>query len=116
MEKESRIMEEGKIRRKPVVMPKTERILGQMGTQIRLARLRRKISVEMVAERAGISRASVWSVEKGSPSVSMGIYAKVLAAIGMQDDLKKICGDDILGRTLQDQELERHSRGRKTKT
>ena len=97
--------------RKAIIMPRTERILKEMGEQIRLARLRRKISVEMVAERAGISRASVWSVEKGSPSVSMGIYAKVLAAIGMQEDLLLICGNDLLGRELQDQMLD--TRGRK---
>jgi len=103
-----------KQRRKPVIMPKTERILKTMGSQIRLARLRRDIPVELVAERAGVSRASVWSVEKGSPSVSMGIYAKVLAAIGMQEELLQICGDDRLGRELQDQKLEiRHRASRR---
>lgn len=101
-------MPEGK--RKPVIMPKTSRILSQMGQQIRLARLRREIPVEVVAERAGVSRASVWSVEKGSPSVGMGIYAKVLAAIGMQEDLLKICGDDALGRELQDEKLDTRKR------
>ena len=99
-----------KIRRKPVIMPKTEKILQQMGDQIRLSRLRRDISVEMVAERAGISRASVWSVEKGSPSVSLGIYAKVLAAIGMQEELLQICREDKLGRELQDQKLDTRKR------
>ena len=95
-----------------MIMPKTERILKEMGNQIRLARLRREISVEMVANRAGVSRASVWSVEKGAPSVSMGIYAKILAAIGMQEDLLLICKDDLLGRELQDEKLD--SRKRKT--
>ena len=103
---------EEKLRRKPMIMPKTERILKEMGNQIRLARLRREISVEMVANRAGVSRASVWSVEKGAPSVSMGIYAKILAAIGMQEDLLLICKDDLLGRELQDEKLD--SRKRKT--
>ena len=80
--------------------------LVQMGKQIRLARLRRDISVKMVAERAGISETSVWAVEKGSPSVSMGIYASVLHAIGLHDDLLKIAGEDRLGHTLQDLRME----------
>ena len=52
-----------------------------MGEQIKLARLRRNLSAELVAERAGISRASLWKVEKGSPAVAMGIYAAVLHAL-----------------------------------
>lgn len=104
-----------KQRRKPVIMPRTERILSEMGAQIRLARLRRDIPVDLVAERAGISRSSVWAVEKGSPSVAIGIYAKVLAAINMDNDLLLICRDDELGRFLQDQKLDTRKRatGRK---
>ncbi|MBR0090092.1 MAG: helix-turn-helix domain-containing protein, partial [Lachnospiraceae bacterium] len=49
-----------------------------MGEQIRLARLRRKYSVKLIAERAGISRATLWKVEKGDAGVAIGIYAKVL--------------------------------------
>ena len=60
------------------VLPSTEKILAEMGEQIKLARLRRQLSTELVAERAGISRATLWNVEKGSPSVAIGIYAAVL--------------------------------------
>ena len=56
-----------------VIMPQTREILAQMGEQIRLARLRRKLSLELVAERAGISRATLISKEKGAPTVSIGI-------------------------------------------
>lgn len=55
-------------RKTVVLMPQSSRILQDMGNQIKLARLRRRISVDLVAERAGVSRASVWAVEKGSPS------------------------------------------------
>ena len=88
------------------VSPKTAEILEQMGEQIKLARLRRRLSAELVAERAGISRATLWSVEKGSPSVAIGIYAAVLHALGnMDSDLLLVAKDDELGRTLQDLEL-----------
>ena len=88
------------------VSPKTAEILEQMGEQIKLARLRRRLSTELVAERAGISRATLWNVEKGSPSVAIGIYASVLHALGnMDNDFLLVAKDDELGRTLQDLEL-----------
>ena len=59
------------------IMPGTEEILKTMGEQIKLARLRRDLSVELVSERAGISRSSLWKVESGNPAVAMGIYAAV---------------------------------------
>jgi len=86
-----------------ILMPGSQELLETMGGQIKMARLRRKLSVELVAERAGISRATLWAVEKGSPSVSMGIYAAVLHALnGMDQDLLLIARDDELGRKLQD--------------
>lgn len=60
-------------------------ILQTMGEQIKLARLRRSLSAELVAERAGISRVSLWKVEKGAPSVAMGIYAAVLHALNNRE-------------------------------
>jgi len=89
-----------------VLLPKTKEILEIMGEQIKMARLRRKISTVLVSQRAGISRATLWAVEKGSPSVSIGIYAAVLHALsGMDKELLQIAKDDKLGRTLQDLDL-----------
>ena len=88
------------------VMPDTENILKTMGEQIKMARLRRKLSATLVAERAGISRSTLWKVENGNPSVAVGIYAAVLHALNNMDkDLLKIAGDDELGRKLQDMDL-----------
>ena len=85
-----------------VIMPQTREILAQMGEQIRLARLRRKLSLELVAERAGI-RATLISIEKGTPTVSIGSYAAVLHALNnMDSDLLLIAKDDEFGRKLQD--------------
>ena len=77
------------------VLPSTEKILETMGEQIKLARLRRQLSVELVAERAGISRATLWNVEKGSPSVAIGIYAAVLHALNNmdKDSFLRLCVD-----------------------
>ena len=89
-----------------VILPQTQEILIQMGEQIRLARLRRHLSAELVAERAGISRMTLSNIEKGSPSVAIGSYAAVLHALnGMDKDLLLVARDDELGRKLQDLEL-----------
>jgi len=89
-----------------ILMPGTIEILEIMGSQIKMARLRRRISAELAAERAGISRTTLWAVEKGSPSVSIGIYAAVLHSLnGMDRELLHIAKDDELGRKLQDLEL-----------
>lgn len=84
------------------LMPKVQRVLSEMGENIKLARLRRDISAELLAERAGISRATLHNVEKGSPSVAMGIYAAVLHSLRLEEDLLKVAKDDELGRKLQD--------------
>jgi transcriptional regulator with XRE-family HTH domain len=97
-----------------VLLPQTQEILTQMGEQIKLARLRRQLSVELVAERAGISRATLWNVEKGSPSVAIGIYAAVLHALNNMDkDLLLVAKDDALGRKLQDLRLQTRKRAPK---
>ena len=87
-------------RRNIIVMPSTQEILKTMGEQIKLARLRRKISATLAAERADISRATLYNIEKGSA------YAAVLHALNNLDrDLLLVARDDELGRKLQDLEL-----------
>ena len=89
-----------------VLLPETEEILSEMGMQIKYARLRRKLTSELVAERAGISRATLVAIEKGAPSVALGCYAAVLHALNYMDkDLLLVAKDDELGRKLQDLEL-----------
>lgn len=88
------------------ILPVTEEILNTMGEQIKLARLRRNLTAELVAERAGITRSTLWKVECGNPAVAMGIYAAVLHALNDMDrDLLNVAKDDVLGRQLQDLNL-----------
>ena len=59
-----------------------------------------------MAERAGISRATLISIEKGASSVAIGCYAAVLHALNYMDkDLLLFAKDDELGRKLQDLNL-----------
>ncbi len=79
--------------------------MEKMGEQIALARLRRNLSVNLVAERSGISRTTLWAIENGSPNVAFGSYAKVLLALNLADDLLLIAQDDVVGRRMQDLKL-----------
>lgn len=91
---------------KYTVSNSTEKYLKIMGEQIKLSRLRRNLPTKLVCERACISRASLWKVEKGDPSVAIGIYGAVLHALnGMDKELLNICGDDAFGKQIQDIEL-----------
>jgi transcriptional regulator with XRE-family HTH domain len=98
-----------------VILPKLARILTELGENIKLARLRRKLTSEQVCERAGIGRSTLWMIEKGSSTVSMGAYAQVLFTLGMEQDLLKLAADDVVGRRLQDAGLETKKRGPKKK-
>lgn len=82
--------------------PALEDILKTLGENIRLARLRRKITTTMLAERAGMSRTTLRGVERGKSGVTLGAYASVLFCLGLEEDLLLIGKDDLLGRKLQD--------------
>lgn len=92
-------------RNKVAIMPGTMEKLALMGEQIKLARMRRHYPIQVIADRAGISRATLWKVEKGDPGVAVGIYAKVLKAIGLGNDITLLARDDELGHIIQDAEL-----------
>lgn len=89
-------------KKKIIILPKTKRILSEMGVNIKFARLRRKLSAEQIAERANISRPTLSAIEKGSPTVSVGSYLLVLQVLGLEKDLLLVAKDDELGRKLQD--------------
>tara|TARA_R110002050_G_scaffold300786_1_gene472701 strand:+ start:39586 stop:39870 length:285 start_codon:yes stop_codon:yes gene_type:complete len=91
--------------KKQVLFPKHQRILNQVGENIRLARKRRKFTATQVSERAGISRNTLYLLEKGTSSVSLGALFNVLRVLGLQDDFLKLAADDLLGRKLQDLRL-----------
>ncbi|MCX6250067.1 MAG: helix-turn-helix transcriptional regulator [Bacteroidetes bacterium] len=91
--------------RKVILLPKTQGILSELGENIKLARLRRKLSTMQVAERVDISRTTLVAIEKGVSGVSMGAYLQVLFVLGLERDLLKVATDDALGRKLQDAKL-----------
>lgn len=92
-------------RRSSSPQPAVARLLRGLGENLRLARLRRGFSTELVAERAGMSRTTLRAVEYGEPGVTLGSYANVLHVLGLHEDLSLVARDDELGRKLQDAKL-----------
>lgn len=90
----------------PVVFPQEQRLLSDLGERLRLARKRRKFSNAAVAQRAGISRTTLYKVEAGDPGATLGSYVRVLATLGLEGDLNHLAADDRVGRKLQDLALE----------
>jgi transcriptional regulator with XRE-family HTH domain len=88
-----------------MILPKMKRILENLGENIKLARLRRRLSALQVSERADISRPTLSAIEKGKPTVSIGLYLQVLFVLGLAEDLLKVASEDELGRKLQDAKL-----------
>ena len=87
------------------VFPKHKRMLEQMGENIKLARKRRKLTTGQVAERAGVARSTLYHLETGNPSVSLGTLLNVLRVLNLADDFLKLGSDDELGQKIRDFEL-----------
>ncbi len=83
--------------------------LSKLGEDITVARKKRRISTVSMAERAFISRGTFYKVERGDPSVSIGIYATVLAILGLADRLAQAADrrDDTLGLDIDEDRLPR---------
>jgi transcriptional regulator with XRE-family HTH domain len=81
--------------------------LRKLGSDIRDARLRRRIPAAVMAQRAFISRTTLVKVEKGDPGVGIGTYAAVLFALGMLDRLRDLAGakTDEIGLALEEERL-----------
>lgn len=86
--------------------PIAEKLIAQLGNRIRLARLRRGFSMVQVAERANISRQTLGHLESGDAGTSIGVLVRVLKVLSLDKDLDAVAKDDVLGRKLQDLQLD----------
>ncbi len=92
------------------LLPPMSRRLARLGERVRAARLRRRLSAKLVAERAGMSVTTLRHVEQGGMGVTMGAYVAVLHVLGLDADLDLVAATDTLGRDLQDASLGRRVR------
>lgn len=98
---------------KRTLLPKQRRMLQTMGNQIRLARLRRNFTMQEMAERTQLSRSTITKIEAGDEGVAIGSYFRVLVALALDQDILLLAKDDVLGRKLQDAQMEIPKRARK---
>lgn len=96
-----------------VLMPDAQQKLNKMGNNIKKARLRRNISMEVLAESARISNGTLYAIEKGTATVSIGAYVAVLTALGMDKDLELIASDEEGKRQFQGNCFHRRERATK---
>lgn len=94
-------------KRTPPTHPQARRQIAALGTRLRAARLRRKMTQPMLAERVGVSVPTIGKLEDGDPSTSLATMLRVLTILGMAEDIDLLATQDATGRRLQDSELKR---------
>lgn len=85
-----------------MVFPPEQRLLTALGARLRLARLRRKLTTITVAQRAGVSRTTLYKAEAGDAGATLGSYVRILTVLGLEADINALAADDKVGRRLQD--------------
>ena len=91
--------------KQPPMYLSQQKLLVALGERLRLARLRRKLGIDITCERAGISRMTLYRAEAGNSAVALGTLMRILSVLGLESDLDLVARDDKLGRLLQDNEL-----------
>jgi len=99
-------------RRTPPAHPAHRRQLSALGRRLRAARLRRKLTQAVLAERVGVTVPTIRKLEDGEASTSLSVMLRALVVLGLAQDIDLIAADDALGRELQDSELKRPRRPR----
>ena len=98
-------IKEASQKRSAIVFPKNQKVLEQLGENIKLACKRRGYTQVLISERTGLSRLTIRKIENGDPKVSIGHYVAVLGVLGLTEGFAEIASDDELGRKLQDIKL-----------
>ena len=82
--------------------PRYARLAESLGARMRAARLRRRLSQTEMAERMGVARLTLRSLERGDLAVGLGVLVRALGVLGLEDDLALLAADDEVGRRLVD--------------
>jgi len=101
----------------PMPLP-VKRALSKLGGDIKSARIRRRITTTLMAERAFIARSTLQKVEKGDPGVSLGVYATVLFILGLSERIADLAdvGRDNVGLQLDEARLPQRVRSSKPRS
>jgi transcriptional regulator with XRE-family HTH domain len=94
-------------KRTPPAHPQQRKQLVALGQRLRAARLRRKLTQAMLAERVGVTIPTVRKLEDGDASTSLSVMLRALVVLGLAHEIDRIATEDALGRQLQDSQLKR---------
>src|SRR5258708_31205853 len=97
-------------RRAQPLFPATQRRADALGERLRLARLRRRISLTDLAARVDSTRSTLSRMERGDLTASLALLVRVLGVLGLEEDLDQLVPDHERGRRLQDVRLRRPRR------
>ena len=94
-----------------------EQALKRLGQHLRIARVRRDLTLQEAASKIGTGVRAVAGAEKGKPSTTIAVYVALLWAYGLLDDFALLAepGRDLEGQTLalvKAKSRPRRSRGR----
>jgi DNA-binding XRE family transcriptional regulator len=100
------------VKKKIVLHIPVKRALKKLGKDLREARIRRRITIAMMAERVDVTAVTIAKAEKGDPSVSFGTYATAIFILGMIDKLYNLLdlSEDSVGRLLAEERLPKRAR------
>ena len=102
--------------KKTLVFPiPVKKAMKKLGADLKEARIKRRLTMALVEERAGITHITLSRVEQGEPTVSMGIYAKVLFVLGLVENIYDIANPDKdeVGKILERENLPKRVRYKK---
>jgi DNA-binding XRE family transcriptional regulator len=95
--------------------PKLRRSLAKFGADLAMARRKRHLTTAMMSERLGVAKSTYVRVEKGDPTVSMGVFAMALFVLGFGEPLASLvdASRDEQGLLLDAQRVPKRVRSRK---
>ncbi len=72
-----------------------QQLLQQLGDRLRRLRKERELGTVAMAELVGISRPTLRAVETGDPNTSIGVYLRVMSALGLSAELAMLASDAL---------------------
>ena len=98
------------------VLPATvKRSLTKFGADLTTARRKRGLTAAAAAERTGVAKNTYLRVEKGDPTVTLGVYAMALFVLGFGDKFRDLIDPsrDDTGLMLDEDRLPKRVRMKK---
>lgn len=92
-----------------------KKALKKFGADLKEARIKRRLTMALVEERAGIAHITLTKAEKGDAGVSMGIYTKIMFVLGLIDNVYNLAepDNDAIGKVYDKENLPKRVRYKK---